>query len=39
MNIIDIIRDPHLFAPFFRGDSWTPWTVALKAIFGLAMSG
>ena len=37
MNIIDIIRDANLFAPFFRGDSWTPWTVALKAIFGLPM--
>jgi hypothetical protein len=37
VTIIDTIRDPHLFAAFFKGDSWKPWIVALKAIFGLPM--
>ena len=37
MNIIDTIRDAALFGPFFKGDSWEPWIVALKAIFGLPM--
>ena len=37
MTIIDTIRDPHLFAAFFKGDSWKPWIIALKAIFGLPM--
>jgi len=37
VTIIDTIRDAALFAPFFKGDSWKPWMVALKAIFGLAM--
>ena len=38
MNIIDTIRDPHLFGPFFKGDSWKPWIVALRALFALPMS-
>ena len=38
MTIIDAIRDPALFGPFFRDlASWRPWIAALKAIFGLPM--
>lgn len=38
MNLIDAIRSPELFAPFFRQpDTWSAWLVVLKAIFGLPM--
>lgn len=39
MNIIDAMRDPNLFAPFFRNlASWAAWIVLLKAIFVLPMA-
>ena len=38
MNIVEAMRDPGLFAPFFKNlGSWSAWTVALKAIFALPM--
>jgi hypothetical protein len=27
-----------MFAPHFRGSSWTPWKSALAALFGLKMT-
>jgi hypothetical protein len=26
--------DPHLFGPWFKGDSWARWRVVDKALFG-----
>ena len=38
MNIIQAIHDPNLFRPFFRDlDTWKPWFVVLRTIFGLDM--
>ena len=38
MNIIDTMRDPNLFAPFFRNlASWSAWIVLLKVMFALPM--
>lgn len=37
MNLIEAIRDPQLFGPWFKGDSWNAWIVFLKALFGLTM--
>lgn len=37
-HLIEACRDPQLFAPWFKKpDSWRPWLVALKALFGLPM--
>jgi len=39
LTILDAIRDPKLFAPWFRvRESWRSWRVVLKAIFGLPMA-
>ena len=36
MNIIDAINDERLFKPLFRDPTtWRPWTVFLKALFGI----
>jgi hypothetical protein len=37
MNILDTIRDPHLFRPFVGSTlrSWRPWLAALRAVYGL----
>jgi len=36
-TIIDAMRDPALFGPWFKGDSWTAWRAFLAALFGLPM--
>lgn len=36
-SLIDALDDPVLFAPHFRGDTWTSWRVFLKALFALPM--
>src|SRR2546429_1888746 len=38
LNIIEAMDDPALFEPWFRGPTWNPWRVVLKAIFALPMS-
>jgi hypothetical protein len=38
LDIISAMDDPALFEPWFRGETWNPWRVALKAIFALPMS-
>lgn len=38
MNIIEALDDPNLFEPWFRGPTWNPWRVVLKAIFALEMT-
>lgn len=37
MNILDAMREPRLFGPWFAADSWNPWRVLLAAIFGLPL--
>lgn len=37
MNIIQAMRDPALFEPWFRGESWNGWRTVLKAAFALPM--
>jgi hypothetical protein len=38
-NIIDVCRDPELFAGWFRDQkTWQSWFVFLRALFGLRMS-
>jgi hypothetical protein len=34
----DACADPHLFGPWFTGDSWGPWRVIDKAVFGLPLT-
>ncbi len=38
MNIIEVLDDPALFAPHFRGGTWGPWRAFLAALFALPMS-
>jgi hypothetical protein len=39
-TIIDVCRDPELFAGWFRDPAtWRSWLVFLRALFGLPMSG
>ena len=37
MNILQALDDPALFAPHFRGVTWTPWRAFLAALFALPM--
>lgn len=39
MTIIEAMRDPKLFGPWFKGSSWDNWQVFLKALFGLDLAG
>lgn len=39
ITLIEACRDPNLFGPWFRNrNSWAPWMVFVKAIFGLPMT-
>jgi hypothetical protein len=38
LNIIEAMDDPAVFAPWFRGDTWSGWRSILKAAFGLPMA-
>ena len=38
MNILRALDDEKVFAPFFRGDSWSTWRVFLAALFALPLS-
>jgi phage terminase large subunit-like protein len=39
MNILEAVRDPNLFAPWFKhGGSWVAWRAFLAALFGLTMT-
>lgn len=40
MNILSTIGDPNLFRPFLGEDltSWRPWSVALRALYGLPIT-
>jgi hypothetical protein len=33
MTLLEALRDPNLFEPFFRGPSWGPWKAFLAALF------
>lgn len=33
----DACRDPHLFGPWFSGETWATWRVVDKALFGLSL--
>lgn len=35
---LEALDDPALFEPWFRGPTWNPWRVVLKAIFALEMT-
>ena len=36
---VEACTDPHLFAPWFSGDTWAAWRVIDKGIFGLPFVG
>ena len=38
MNILRALDDEKVFAPFFRGESWTAWRVFLAVLFVLPLS-
>ena len=39
MTILEAIRDPALFGPFFRNhESWQAWEALLSALFGLKLT-
>jgi hypothetical protein len=37
LSILECLDDPELFAPLFKGDSWTAWRAFLAALFALPM--
>jgi hypothetical protein len=37
VNILHALRDPNVFAPYFKGGSWSAWHVFLAALFGLPL--
>ena len=37
MTVVDAMRDPNVFARWFRGDSWHAWFAYLNALFALPM--
>lgn len=37
MNILAALDDPALFAPHFRGDTWSAWRAFLAALFALTL--
>jgi hypothetical protein len=37
-SILQLMRDPKVFAPFFRGPTWEAWVVFLCALFALPMT-
>ena len=37
-SILDVMGDPRLLGPWFKGDSWRPWRVAQAALFGLPIA-
>jgi len=38
VNILHALDDEKVFAPFFRGDSWSAWRVFLAALFALQLT-
>jgi hypothetical protein len=36
-TILDVVDDPQVFGPAFRGGSWTAWRAFLASVFGLPM--
>jgi hypothetical protein len=38
MNILQALDDPKVFAPFFRGSTWSAWRTFLAALFGLPLT-
>ena len=38
MDIVEAMRDRHLFAASFPGDSWLPWQALLSAVWGLDLT-
>jgi hypothetical protein len=38
VNILRALNDPNVFAPYFKGGSWSAWRVFLAALFGLPLS-
>ena len=38
MDILQAIKDPAVFAPFFKGKTWDAWFVFLAALFALPMT-
>ena len=34
MNLLDVMRDPHLFGRHFQGDSWRPWLAFAATLEG-----
>ena len=38
MHILHALDDEKVFAPFFRGDSWSAWRVFLSVLYALPLS-
>ena len=38
LTILDLMDDPQVFGPWFRGPSWRAWRVFLTVLFGLPLS-
>lgn len=38
MTIVEAMRDPALFAPWFHSKSWAPWITFLKCVYGLKLT-
>jgi hypothetical protein len=37
VTLLDAVRDPHLFAPWFKRGTWAAWHVFIAALFGLPL--
>ena len=37
VTILDAMRDPLLFGPWFKDGTWDSWMVFLSALFGLPL--
>jgi hypothetical protein len=39
MTLLEALRDPNLFARFFKGKSWAPWKTFLRALTAAGPQG
>jgi hypothetical protein len=38
LTILNLMDDPQVFGPWFRGSSWRAWRIFLTVLFGLPLS-
>ena len=38
-TILDVLNDPKVFGPYFKGPTWAAWRIFLAALFALPLTG